>query len=169
MPNWVRNRMRISGDPAVINELLNKCKTKDTCFSFNGIIPMPENVYRGDLGVEEMKKYPNDLNWYDWSVNHWGTKWDATDPDIYWICPDEVSIIFDTAWSAPYPVYSKLDEEYGEELFISIEYADEDLGNNCGIIENGFDLDVNDPLHFAADIWSISDEELKNFDYDEEE
>ena len=40
------------------------------------IIPEPEGLFMGDLGVEEMKKY-KDNNWYDWRIKHWNTKWNA--------------------------------------------------------------------------------------------
>ena len=43
---------------------------------FEKIIPMPKNIYRGSLGPDERQKYGNN-NWYDWSVAHWGTKWEC--------------------------------------------------------------------------------------------
>lgn len=42
-------------------------------------------------------------NWYDWCVNNWGTKWDATCDNLDDVNPDEgyICINFDTAWSPP--------------------------------------------------------------------
>lgn len=73
-------------------------------------------------------------DWYNWSVNAWGTKWNAYDIKVV---SDNV-IEFDTAWSTPVNVFTKLSELYPEVEF-SVEYADEDLGNNVGIyvLKNG--------------------------------
>lgn len=75
------------------------------------------------------KKYGAD-NWYNWNNSNWGTKWNA-----YHIRQGEgSSIAFDTAWSTPIPVIEKLSEMFPEVL-ITLEYADEDFGHNCGVIE----------------------------------
>jgi hypothetical protein len=42
---------------------------------------MPDHIYRGSLGRAEEKQYGKD-NWYDWCSQHWGTKWDISDPII---------------------------------------------------------------------------------------
>lgn len=65
-------------------------------------------------------------DWYYWSIGNWGTKWNACHCELY----DNV-IEFDTAWSAPYPIYGKLAELF-PNLIISFEYADEDCGYNVG-------------------------------------
>lgn len=71
-------------------------------------------------------------SWYDWSVEKWGTKWNAygfpksLDTSLGFVC-------FQTAWSAPIPVISALSSIYPNARF-SLEYADEDLGRNLGIV-----------------------------------
>lgn len=168
MPNYVRNRVTVKGDPTDINCLLTKCETDQSKFSFEGIIPMPDYVYRGNLGLEETRLYPGDLNWYDWRINHWDTKWDAVEPTVTFDGKREATIRFDTAWSAPYPVYKEMARQY-PMLDFYIEYADEDLGENCGIIENGRYFEAESPLEFAANLWGISEAELIEYGYIEEE
>ena len=53
-----------------------------------------------------------DDRWYDWSLQHWDTKWDAyavviTDDD-----PECTEIEFNTAWSPPEAICNALREQY---------------------------------------------------------
>lgn len=48
MPNWVQNQLIISGDEEAVNECLTFCKSEDSDFDFNKIVPMPET-----LGISE--------------------------------------------------------------------------------------------------------------------
>ena len=48
MPNWVKNVVTVRGTG--VKSLLEKCKREDNEFSFNGIVPMPDDVFRGNLG-----------------------------------------------------------------------------------------------------------------------
>ena len=68
--------------------------------------------------------------WYDWRVRHWGSKWNA------YGCEDGRfregnRLAFQTAWSAPHPVLRKLAELF-PDVEIEHEWADEDIGCNCG-------------------------------------
>lgn len=69
----------------------------------------------------------------DYAISAWGTKWNAYDCDI-----KETEARFDTAWSHPDPVIQALSKKFPSEV-ISVEYADEDTGSNCGFysIKNG--------------------------------
>ena len=57
-------------------------------------------------------------DWYSWSVENWGTKWNACraeiDDNSEYGC---VEITFDTAWSAPVPVLRKMVEMYPKLSF----------------------------------------------------
>mgnify|MGYP007071595260 CR=1 FL=1 len=72
-------------------------------------------------------------NWYDWRCSNWNTKWNAYDQNR---SGNEIS--FDTAWSTPYPIFQKLSELF-PEVKITVQFADEDFGYNCGtyIYEEG--------------------------------
>lgn len=71
--------------------------------------------------------------WYDWRCEHWGTKWDAYgfDEALPLEHPDGI-IAFQTAWDAPHPVMEALAERY-PNLTMEHEWADEDIGYNCGM------------------------------------
>ena len=53
-----------------------------------------------------------DDRWYDWRVNHWGTKWDAYDVVVTDDDPENVEIEFNTAWSPPEAICSAIREQY---------------------------------------------------------
>jgi len=68
--------------------------------------------------------------WYDWSIENWGTKWDAYGfPKNQ---PAENIIRFETAWSCPVKVIQKLAKIFPNAKF-KLEFADEDMGYNLGV------------------------------------
>lgn len=73
-------------------------------------------------------------NWYDWSLENWGTKWNAYDQEI--ISPNSFS--FFTAWGSPNKIIETLSLNYPSLIF-RIDFADEDFGYNVGsyTLQNG--------------------------------
>lgn len=57
---------------------------------------------------ECLQKYGTD-NWYDWRVQHWGTKWDAYDCQG---TPKDGYLVFSSAWSPPYEIAKTLCNKY---------------------------------------------------------
>lgn len=49
-------------------------------------------------------------DWYEWSIDHWGTKWGAYDFEE--VSAEPLTIKFETAWSFPTPVFEKLAETF---------------------------------------------------------
>lgn len=49
-------------------------------------------------------------SWYQWSIDHWGTKWDAYSPMTTDAEPEDgaIGFGFDTAWSFPTPIFEEL-------------------------------------------------------------
>ncbi len=103
-----------------------------------------ENIFlkqRTDISEEVWKlgrqAYRNILQyghptWYEWSINNWGTKWNAYDCVEYDQEPKEIEEIFlNTAWSAPHPILDKLASMY-PDIEIEHEWSDEDFGYNLG-------------------------------------
>ena len=133
MPNHILNVITLKGTPERITEILEKIKDDEIgigSIDFEKIIPMPPNIYRGDLGLEERELYGK-YNWYDWSIENWGTKWNS-----YGYCRDFKysqfdPIIFQTAWRAPHPVIEKLFMMF-QDVEIVHEWADEGVARNCG-------------------------------------
>ena len=141
-------------------------------------------TYKGSLSEEEIQRYTkyssfgkladtgkqaiNNLvnygatTWYDWCINNWGTKWNSYDP---WK-GEENGLIFSTAWSAPHPVMDALAKKYPDVSFTH-EWADEDIGHNCGRceFENGecvYDWEPSshkEALEFATSVWGDTPED----------
>lgn len=55
-----------------------------------------------------LQKYGTD-NWYDWRIEHWGTKWDAYDCQGN---PNEGILVFSTAWNPPDEIVKAICEKY---------------------------------------------------------
>lgn len=171
MPNYVQVKIK-ANTKADFNKLyevlvdtdLVDGETGEPRIDFNRIIPMPKNIFRGDLGQKEHELY-GENNWYDWSVKNWGTKWNAC---YSIIDADENIITFQTAWSAPFPIIDKLLEKLPDISFV-FEFAGEDLGYNCGelVVENGEyaeeywpDRGTEEAEKFACEVWGYDYEEL---------
>ena len=129
MPNWTSNRVVIKGDTDTLKTIKEALQNKDRPFDFNKIIPMPDTVYRGDLGPDERKLY-GDNNWYDWRVRNWGTKWNAYNT---YLDKENNTIEFDTAWACPLEFLYKFAEMCDKyDVRFEGKWADEDCGYNVG-------------------------------------
>lgn len=124
MPNWCMNTVEFEGTPEQIKQVKDAIQ-KDSLFGT--LCPMPESVFRGDLGQAERKDCEDKGidNWYDWSVSNWGTKWEASDLHLddeghYDDCA-HVTVSFSTAWSPPVNFY--------ETLYENMNYDCDDLGD----------------------------------------
>ena len=101
----------------------------------------------GKQAVSNYEKY-GVIDWYDFSNEKWGTKWNACDTyiedlDYSTIKSKEdlieqlnnlqnITLVFRTAWSFPIPWFNTFIEKYND-IETEVKYADEDTGNNCGI------------------------------------
>ncbi|HCR1539680.1 TPA: hypothetical protein ONA72_006172, partial [Pseudomonas aeruginosa] len=65
----------------------------------------------------------------DFARSAWGTKWNAYESRVDG--PESAS--FETAWSFPEPIFLKLSSMFPEAT-IELNYADEDIGSNCGTV-----------------------------------
>lgn len=104
------------------------------------VIPQPVNIEKGGCSG---RHEPGIICWLDWSINNWGTKWNAYDTKIEEIAGGTVTLRFDTAWSHPFPVIEALSVKCPAHEF-EVAYADEDLGHNLGkySIKNGERTDL---------------------------
>ena len=125
MPNWCNNRVVISHpETAKLEALVESIKAGKF---LNHICPVPEDlqIVAGRLGdpveqaelerksAENLKKY-GAANWYDFCVQHWGTKWDVDpyDPaDVKIDQHGQVEFGFDSAWAPPTGIYEQMVEQ----------------------------------------------------------
>lgn len=120
----------------------------------------------GVTAVENLHKY-GAPTWYEWSINNWGTKWNAYGYDENADYSKNTDLWFQTAWSAPHPVIQRLAEMYPDITF-EHEWADEDIGANCGrkcycsgeCTEEYYPDSLKDGIEFACRIWDYDPAEL---------
>ena len=115
-----------------------------------------ENYIKGFFNI---KRY-GERDWYDWSIENWGTKWNAGDTVV-----DSDVIEFQTAWSTPIPVFVELSKRL-KDITITVDYADEDIGSNCGTLEilNGgvSEFKPETPRQFACDLWGYDESDFED-------
>lgn len=107
----------------------NRLKERDMDADFK------QDLYdQGKIYVSNFDTYGH-ATWYDWSIENWGTKWNAGDASQG---ADEKSIYFTTAWSPSLPVTHAMSLAYPDIEFTH-SWADEDRGSNTGsiTIKNG--------------------------------
>ena len=125
-----------------------------------------ENKEKWDLGkqaYENIQQY-NAPTWYEWCTKNWGTKWPAIHDDI---SLSNDSLRFDTAWAFPLSIVEKLSQMY-PTITIKAEWADEDIGNNCGRTEfragklEDFYIptDQREAVTFAESVWETAMEDF---------
>lgn len=73
-------------------------------------------------------------NWYDWSVEYWGCKWDASSDETWEDAEHYVS--FSTAWSHPEAFMETLSKKHPEEL-IEVEWEEEQGFGQVYVIKDG--------------------------------
>ena len=122
MPNWCNNSVEIyHTDPAMIERVREAFNKGALLQEF---IPIPQSlrIVAGRCGADDnpeqialVEAEENNIkvhgykNWYDWSVNEWGTKWDVgADGNPAQDIPGGLMLGFDSAWSPPIAAYEKL-------------------------------------------------------------
>lgn len=95
-------------------------------------------------------------SWYGWSIQNWGTKWNAYDVRIIEHTEDRLMFFFDTAWSPPRPIFDALAER-DEVSTLTFEITAFDEGWNfayVGTISHGHHLgelvEATQALHDAV-------------------
>lgn len=83
----------------------------------------PEALELGRAAIDNIRLhgYPD---WYRWSINNWGTKWNAYDATIHRCEDDHAIVTFSTAWSTPDPIFQKLRDMGYEVVGFSIDEGD---------------------------------------------
>lgn len=111
----------------------------------------------GKICCENIRNYGH-VDWYDWCIDNWGTKWNAC--DVY---AGDNFISFQTAWNVPDPIFEAfayLCDKYN--VTFEGEYADEDRGHNSGHISSEHGIteyadNSHEALSAYIDLWGESD------------
>ena len=115
MPNWVFNKLEITGDDEKLEKLSGilsaPYKGEDNgLINFLNLIAPPDDkwkIYYTDWLGSGTETERSPWNWYEWNLDNWGTKWNANGSEVMngdrFIC-----LSFNTAWSPPGPVIDAL-------------------------------------------------------------
>ena len=123
----------------------------------------PADWALGEKAQDNMERYGH-TSWYGWCIDNWGTKWPALHQEE--LCPTSVHMNFDTAWSFPRGVLRKLSADWPDIGFVC-QWADEDVGNNCGevLFRAGLAAELYLPegnreaVEFTAEVWETTPRE----------
>ncbi|MDR0884522.1 MAG: hypothetical protein LBN05_07965 [Oscillospiraceae bacterium] len=164
MPNNITNKLNIICDEERRREILEAIKLEKHglgSIDFEKIIPMPEDIFRGDITFGDFQNRPTD-NWYDWSIANWGTKWNSYGYEDFTDYDGGSEIQFHTAWSSPEPVMQRLSEMYPDVQF-QHQWADEDIGHNVGEItyEGGEQVAYDVPTGGSKEAYEMAAEILE--------
>lgn len=136
MPNWCSNSITISGSTDTIKQLWDDAHVGDDFGLLNAMVPMPKELDGTTKGTDG-----DAVNWYDWRVTNWGTKWDVSDEGLEYVDnKDGTSHItgwFDSAWAPPIEAYNTfLDDMDGCYIEATYEEGGMDF---AGIYTDGDD------------------------------
>lgn len=165
MPNHVTNLISFGTDAIALSDFCNMLKLvrADEGFlgsvDFNKLIPMPEHIFRGNLGIEEERKYGKN-NWYDWSNDHWGTKWNAY--GCVRADKNADTLLFYTAWNAVPKIIKLISEKFPDRQ-VTYQWADEDTGYNVGreVWKNGAVQESYIPQEGSSEAYQMAEKIAK--------
>ena len=171
MPNWCNNTLTITHkDADTMDNLMAQVRAGDGDL-FQFIKPMPEEL-------RDTTSPDDSPNWYDWSVDNWGTKWDACNMSWHQHDDHTVSFDFDTAWSPPIAVYYELMEQGFEVEAYYVEYgmmfagewhcdADGEVsGEHIDDISEGVTPDLDEAFDITA---TLEEWRLEEAEYEEQQ
>lgn len=128
MPNWCENQWRIWTDtPEEMEQVKDALLDENGKLTFEKLVPRPEIIKNTGSGGrdfdgvmheswyvkgDEVRPFTPEeknelamigyLDWYEWSLAHWGVKWNVNPANCHVHMTDtELEITFETAWSPP--------------------------------------------------------------------
>jgi Ferredoxin-like domain in Api92-like protein len=182
MPNHVSNRLTLQCDDETAGKVFAEIggtweDGTGKPFDFDKLIPYPERFAKADKERQEWEKANPGASWanapkdgfnqggYEWCRDNWGTKWNAYSQKRL----SDTELHFDTAWSAARPIFAALSARFPDLAFM-VEYADEDIGRNAGVLRyrNGLQGEADLDGTEAARLWfQINpDSDPKEYGYD---
>jgi hypothetical protein len=174
MPNWCSNALVIRQG---IDSFTKHALRGQSEFRFSHLLPRPEaldQVSRGtttidgrrvnawrdtpegpvEVDVEELARTYGAADWYEWSIQNWGTKWDISKSRMEGR-EDGLWIWFDTAWSPPISWLQRACANFPEWAG-EMAYAEGGMGFHGVVRFSGGR--VSDESG-EADFWAASDED----------
>ena len=151
MEKWCDNELRVSGKTEDVRKFEKHAKGKPwvdsketTLIDFNKFVPYPDKYRDMDIAAHKYEnENPKDLSerpkggfysgGYDWCINNWGTKWNASQVELVNEMENkgkmELEYRFSTAWSPPEPIVRKMGEMF-PTLSFDLRYFEGSMGFN---------------------------------------
>lgn len=139
MPNWVYNKLTVTGPHATLYEFIDQAG--DPRVTDGEIQNRSElsflNFMRPD--GDELETYDT-TGWYTWNITNWGCKWDAGEVEILHKSEREVIYTFTTPWSPPTEAFVAMVAQH-PALGLFLEYNEEQgwggelIGENGGVAQ----------------------------------
>ena len=183
MPNWCNNTFELVAPKEKVREFEKFLDEKGGKDWFDFFRPCPQelkdvgNVSVNHTSEELVKKYGYS-DWYSWSIDNWGCKWncDAQDWNVDDYDDDNLSIRFwfDSPWGPPVTLYEFISQD--ESLAVFGNYHEEGMAF-VGRFEYGSDesyeysdLDSLDSIpDDIVDEWNLREMLEERAEWDEEE
>ncbi len=136
------------------HESLTEVQIAEMKTKYHGSLEEPEVL--GRKCFDNLQKY-HAMNWYDWRIRHWGTKWNALNTVV-----EQNRIRFDTAWNPPLPIFAEIAVR-NPEMKLEIYYADEEEGYQVGhivlaegksLIDEAYENFSDQAFEVADKVWS---------------
>lgn len=123
---------REKGDDSLLRQMLNYAWVKiEGIGTVDALIEhlLDKGIASLSLGKQALENLDNygHKDWYSWSCDKWGTKWNSY--DNYKVSENEITFL--TAWSPPIPVIIELSKQF-PKVEINLDFSDEQLGYGCG-------------------------------------
>lgn len=173
---YITERLTIPVEQTNLSGLISNCFSNDWA---NEVVSRLKNetetspevwdkLYENGKQYMYNREHYGCYTWFDWCRRNWGTKWNACNAE--WSLDDGM-LVFQTAWSAPFPIIEALAEKY-PDLDFTHRWADEDIGNNCGQMwyseGYGSELDVEDSRALAMDIWGYTEDDFEEDEWEDD-
>lgn len=133
------------------NYILKPSEVED--YKARNLKNLEETIAMGKQVFDNLIKFGYS-DWYDWSIDKWGTKWNACNT---FLSDDMTEILFDSAWSPSLPVIAELAKMY-PDLEITHEWAEEQTGWYSGkyTYRNGELVEALDYDSYSKEAYELS-------------
>ena len=191
MPNWCNNTIEIEGTKEQINAFVSFLDEQSGKNWFNFFRPCPQELVdtvSGFVGEDKQSAHETQqkmniekhghADWYSWSVDNWGTKWNCDAQDWMKIeNPNEdqasVTFWFDSAWSPPTALYEFIESQF--EFIVTASYLEEGMsfvGQFSGGIDECYEFSdaesLEDIPEELVDEWNLAELVEQNEEWNDE-
>ncbi len=146
MPNWCNNQIEIQGEKEQLDAFEKFLTDNNGKNWFDFFSPCPEELLkvespnRSEKSTQALVEKYGHSDWYSWSLENWGCKWNCDVGDWSRNGDDSISFWFDSPWGPPVILYEKIENDH--DLIVNAGYHEEGMAF-VGRYSEGFDESYN--------------------------